>query len=123
MSSITTNTSQTTPTACPWQLLAQQVLSGDPLDRQQALSILRCPEEQLLDLLAATFRIRHKYFGKQVQLYFLMNAKSGLCPEDCTYCSQSKTYSRRKHFCKSFTRTVLNSRSQKRPKMHPRDKK
>ena len=91
MSSITTNTSQTTPTACPWQLLAQQVLSGDPLDRQQALSILRCPEEQLLDLLAATFRIRHKYFGKQVQLYFLMNAKSGLCPEDCTYCSQSKT--------------------------------
>ena len=91
MSSITTDTSQTTPSACPWQLLAQQVLSGDPLDRQQALSILRCPEEQLLDLLAATYRIRHKYFGKQVQLYFLMNAKSGLCPEDCTYCSQSKT--------------------------------
>jgi biotin synthase len=25
-----------------------------------------------------------------VQLYFLMNAKSGLCPEDCGYCSQSK---------------------------------
>jgi biotin synthase len=25
-----------------------------------------------------------------VQLYFLMNAKSGLCPEDCSYCSQSK---------------------------------
>ncbi len=87
MTSITTDTSQ----ACPWQLLASQVLSGAPLDRQQALSILHCPEEQLLDLLAATFRIRHKYFGKKVQLYFLMNAKSGLCPEDCTYCSQSKT--------------------------------
>jgi biotin synthase len=29
-------------------------------------------------------------FGKTVQLYFLMNAKSGLCPEDCHYCSQSK---------------------------------
>ena len=34
--------------------------------------------------------MRQKYFGKTVQLYFLMNAKSGLCPEDCHYCSQSK---------------------------------
>ena len=34
--------------------------------------------------------MRQKFFGKQVQLYFLMNAKSGLCPEDCSYCSQSK---------------------------------
>jgi biotin synthase len=28
-----------------------------------------------------------------VQLYFLMNAKSGLCPEDCAYCSQSRVSS------------------------------
>jgi biotin synthase len=34
--------------------------------------------------------LRHHYFGNTVQLYFLMNAKSGLCPEDCAYCSQSK---------------------------------
>ncbi len=41
-------------------------------------------------MLAAAFRIRRRWFGKRVQLYFLMNAKSGLCPEDCGYCSQSK---------------------------------
>ena len=40
--------------------------------------------------LAAAYRVRHRYFGNTVQLYFLMNAKSGLCPEDCGYCSQSK---------------------------------
>ena len=34
--------------------------------------------------------MRRKHFGRTVQLYFLMNAKSGLCPEDCHYCSQSK---------------------------------
>jgi biotin synthase len=34
--------------------------------------------------------LRLKHFGKTVQLYFLVNAKSGLCPEDCNYCSQSK---------------------------------
>lgn len=45
---------------------------------------------QLLDLLAAAFRVRQHYFGRSVQLYMLINAKSGLCPEDCGYCSQSK---------------------------------
>jgi biotin synthase len=91
MPPITTDSPETSTSTGRWQLLAGQVLAGDPIDRQQALSILRCPDEELLDLLAATFRIRHKYFGKQVQLYFLVNAKSGLCPEDCSYCSQSKT--------------------------------
>jgi len=40
--------------------------------------------------MAAAYRIRRQYFSNSVQLYFLMNAKSGLCPEDCSYCSQSK---------------------------------
>lgn len=43
-----------------------------------------------MEVLSAANRIRRHYFGKTVQLYFLMNAKSGLCPEDCHYCSQSK---------------------------------
>jgi biotin synthase len=52
--------------------------------------MLQSPDELLLDLLAAAFRIRQRFFGKQVQLYMLANAKSGLCPEDCGYCSQSR---------------------------------
>ncbi len=58
--------------------------------RRGGLAILRSHDDDLLALLAAAFRIRQHYFGKRVQLYFLMNAKSGLCPEDCGYCSQSK---------------------------------
>lgn len=73
-----------------WQALADQVLAGEPLSREQALDVLRSPDAELLDLLAAAFRVRQRYFGRTVQLYFLMNAKSGLCPEDCGYCSQSK---------------------------------
>lgn len=73
-----------------WGELARQVLDGKKIDRETALSILRCPDPELLDLLAAAYRIRHRYFQNTVQLYFLMNAKSGLCPEDCGYCSQSK---------------------------------
>ncbi len=44
----------------------------------------------MLEILAAAYRIRRRFFEDTVQLYFLMNAKSGLCPEDCSYCSQSK---------------------------------
>jgi len=70
--------------------LAERVISGEAIDRQQALELLETPDENLLELMAGAFRVRQHYFGKTVQLYFLMNAKSGLCPEDCSYCSQSK---------------------------------
>lgn len=90
MASTTHETPIPTATSSDWYALAQQVLSGTPLNQQQAMQILTCPDDELLDLMSAAFRIRQQYFGKTVQLYFLMNAKSGLCPEDCSYCSQSK---------------------------------
>lgn len=76
-----------------WRELARQVLEGHQVGVDEALSILQSPDDQLLDVLSAAFQIRQRYFGKSVQLYFLMNAKSGLCPEDCSYCSQSKNSS------------------------------
>jgi biotin synthase len=75
---------------CSFDQLATSVLQSEPISRQDALGILKSSDDQLPALLAATYRIRHQYFGNTVQLYFLMNAKSGLCPEDCNYCSQSK---------------------------------
>ncbi len=73
-----------------WNQLADQVLSDKPLTDEAALEVLQSPDEELLSLLSAVYRVRHAHFANQVQLYFLMNAKSGLCPEDCSYCSQSK---------------------------------
>src|SRR3989304_1872658 len=71
-----------------WSDLAQRVLEGHVLTRDEGLSILHAPDAELLDLLAATFRVRLRHFGRKVHLYYLKNAKSGLCPEDCGYCSQ-----------------------------------
>lgn len=73
-----------------WQTLADRVLAGASLSADQAGAVLAAPDEELLDLMAAAYRVRRAHFGNRVQLYFLMNAKSGLCPEDCSYCSQSK---------------------------------
>lgn len=73
-----------------WHELATRVLDGYQLTPADATAVLAAPDDELMDLLAAAFRVRRQYFGRTVQLYFLMNAKSGLCPEDCSYCSQSK---------------------------------
>ncbi|MEC9093423.1 MAG: biotin synthase BioB [Planctomycetota bacterium] len=70
--------------------LANQVVGGYQLTKSEAEQLLKTPDDQVLDLLASAYTLRRTFFGKSVQLYFLMNAKSGLCPEDCSYCSQSK---------------------------------
>ncbi len=77
-------------TAAQWDALAEHVLAGHRLSADEGRGILHSPDDELLALLAATFRIRRRWFGSKVQLYYLKNAKSGLCPEDCGYCSQSK---------------------------------
>jgi len=69
-----------------WHALATDVLAGRPITRDEARAVLASPDTELLDLLAASYRVRHHFFANTVQLFFLMNAKSGLCPEDCGYC-------------------------------------
>jgi biotin synthase len=72
-----------------WDVLADRALAGEPLERDEALAVLRAPDEELLSLLAAAFRVRRAHFGVLVKLNMIVNAKSGICPEDCGYCSQS----------------------------------
>ncbi|MGA2034866.1 MAG: biotin synthase BioB [Thermoguttaceae bacterium] len=74
----------------PWLELAQAVLGGHALRAEEGLAILRADDGQLLDLLAAAYRVRHHWFGNRVHLNFLINAKCGACGEDCGYCAQSK---------------------------------
>lgn len=69
--------------------LAERALAGEHLSAEEGEEILCAPDDQLLALLEAAYRVRREYFGNTVQLYYLRNAKSGLCPEDCNYCSQS----------------------------------
>ncbi|MEN6557036.1 MAG: biotin synthase BioB [Thermoguttaceae bacterium] len=74
---------------CHWCELAENVLDGHRLTPAEGLGILRAADEELLDLLVASYRVRHYYFGRRVDLNFLVNAKSGLCGENCSYCAQS----------------------------------
>lgn len=71
--------------------LADAQLMGAELSFDDAMAILGSSDEQLLDVVAAAGRLRRKYFGMSVKVNYLVNLKSGKCPEDCFYCSQRLT--------------------------------
>jgi biotin synthase len=73
-----------------FQAFADRALAGDVLDRESARAVLAAGEAELQDLLEAALRVRERRWGRRVKVCMLQNARSGLCPEDCGYCSQSK---------------------------------
>lgn len=72
-----------------WNRLSRRVLDGAVISREEALAVLNAPGEELLEILAAAFAVRRRYFGLGVTLHVIRNAQSGICTEDCAYCSQS----------------------------------
>lgn len=69
--------------------LADRILSGKPATEDDALAVLRAHDDELLDVVAAGGRLRRAHFGNTVKVNYLVNLKSGLCQENCNYCSQA----------------------------------
>jgi biotin synthase len=69
--------------------LASSILDGKPATEDDALAVLRAHDDELLDVVAAAGRLRRRFFGNTVKVNYLVNLKSGLCPENCNYCSQA----------------------------------
>jgi biotin synthase len=69
-----------------------KALSGRGLSSEEALSLTRIPDTSLFDILASTEKIRFNFKGNEVNLCSIVSAKSGLCAEDCNFCSQSSKY-------------------------------
>ncbi|MGG5752914.1 biotin synthase BioB [Zafaria sp. Z1313] len=68
--------------------LARRILDGHRLTEEEALAVLATPDSATFALVAAAGTLRRRHFGNTVKVNYLVNLKSGLCPEDCTYCSQ-----------------------------------
>ncbi|MSW05913.1 MAG: biotin synthase BioB, partial [Actinobacteria bacterium] len=60
-----------------------------PLTRAEVMAVANEPLELVPDLVGLAHRVRLQYCGDTVELESLINAKSGACPEDCAFCSQS----------------------------------
>jgi len=81
--------------AVPTALLeaeARLVDAGERLRRDEVDAVAALPLDALPDLIALAHRVRLAHCGPAVELESLLNAKSGACPEDCTFCSQSARF-------------------------------
>ncbi len=68
----------------------EQVLErGVGVTQAQALALLQLPVEQLPDLLALAHEVRMRHCGPEVEVEGIVSLKTGGCPEDCHFCSQS----------------------------------
>lgn len=72
-----------------YQQIAEKSIRGELPSREEMQGILDAPAEELPSLLPAAFRVRNHFWERKVHLHMLVNARSGLCSEDCHYCSQS----------------------------------
>lgn len=73
----------------PFDQLASTILDGKPAGEDDALAVLRAHDDELIDVVAAAARLRRQHFGNTVKVNYLVNLKSGLCAENCNYCSQA----------------------------------
>jgi biotin synthase len=68
----------------------QQVLEdGVGLTEEQVLQVLRLPDAALPELLQLAHEVREKWCGPEVEVEGIVSLKTGGCPEDCHFCSQS----------------------------------
>jgi biotin synthase len=74
-----------------WKALSDRVMDGGKITEEEALAILESKDDELLEVLQGAYKLRKKVFGNKVSLHLLRNVKSGKCPEDCSFCSQSSS--------------------------------
>jgi biotin synthase len=67
-----------------------QVLErGEGLDEKQVLAVLELGDDRLEELLELAHEVRMRWCGPEVEVEGIVSLKTGGCPEDCHFCSQS----------------------------------
>ncbi|BBY35706.1 biotin synthase BioB [Mycolicibacter minnesotensis] len=75
-------------------LAREQVLErGEALRQDQVLEVLQLPDERLEELLSLAHDVRMRWCGPEVEVEGIISLKTGGCPEDCHFCSQSGLFS------------------------------
>ncbi|MGB2694354.1 MAG: biotin synthase BioB [Dehalococcoidia bacterium] len=73
--------------------IEEQVMDrGEPITADQARELIALPHVELPTLIELAHRVRLRYCGEAVEVESLISAKTGGCPEDCAFCSQSARF-------------------------------
>jgi len=68
---------------------AQVLERGIGLAEAQVLDVLRLSDDRLTALLELAHEVRNRWCGPEVEVEGIVSVKTGGCPEDCHFCSQS----------------------------------
>lgn len=69
--------------------LGERVLTGAPVTYDEALDLDTVKNEDIPLLSAYAHKIRSKFAGQDIDMCGIINARSGMCSEDCKFCAQS----------------------------------
>lgn len=72
--------------------MVDTALKGESISYEQALQLESLTHEELDYLFIGTDRVRDHFKGQDVKICSIVNAKSGRCVEDCSFCAQSSTF-------------------------------
>ena len=72
--------------------MVNTALKGESISYDQALQLETLTHEELDYLFIGTSRVREQFKGQDVKICSIVNAKSGKCVEDCSFCSQSSSF-------------------------------
>ena len=73
-----------------WIRIREEAMGGEGIAAGDALKVLSLPQPDLWRLLDVAEGVRRRFKGDGVRLCSIVNAKSGQCSEDCSFCSQSR---------------------------------
>ncbi|QNB44935.1 biotin synthase BioB [Thermanaerosceptrum fracticalcis] len=70
-------------------VLGNKVLAGESIDFTEAVALSKTEESDIPFLTAMANKIRQQFVGNEVDLCSIVNGRSGMCSENCSFCAQS----------------------------------
>ncbi len=74
------------------KIAEEKALKGVGLTYDEGVEFTKIPPDEVFEVLSVSDRVRRHFKGNRINLCSIVNAKSGLCREDCSFCSQSVHY-------------------------------
>ncbi len=69
--------------------MESKAIDGGRLSYEEGCRLMSAEGPDIMDLISTANRVRLHYFGDRINLCSIINAKSGACSENCSFCSQS----------------------------------